>query len=194
VDPVEVYRGAAVTASAEEPEAAAVLDALAGLATVRRDLDRLERELIGAARESQVGWSRIAAALGLGSRQAAEQRWLRLSGSASRDPAAVRSSRTEQRSVDEQYGVGELRRAAARALRRIDSDHAWADRHRRAALVRSTLAAAVESPPSALYALCRNAIEDLDAMRMVRLPPVLANAMRELARAVLTGPAGRFQS
>jgi hypothetical protein len=188
MDPVEVYRGASGVVASEAPGVDEVLGALRGLPGVRRDLDRVERELIGAARERGAGWPEIAAALGLGSRQAAVQRWVRLSGDGSRDPGALRQRRTEQRIVDEQHGIGGLRRAVEEAYRRIAADHGWDDRHRRAALVRTTLAAAVQAPPSAMYALCHNAIEDLEAMRMVPLPPALAEATRGLARALRRAP------
>jgi hypothetical protein len=72
----------------------------------------------------------------------------------------------------------ELRRAAVELHRRIESDRGWDERHRRAALARSSLAAAVDAPPGALYALCHNAVDDLGQLSMGSLPPALATAVR----------------
>lgn len=189
-DPVAEHRFAAETVAAAAPAPPEILRALSGLRHVREDLDRLERALIGAAREQRVGWPEIADALGLASRQAAEQRWLRLRGGASRDPVRVRASRREQRSVDELHGLAELREAAGETYRRIEADRDWDTRHRRAGLVRTSLATALEAPPSALYALCRNVVDDLEAMSAVRLPPVLAAAARNLRSAVAQASRG----
>jgi hypothetical protein len=183
-DPVAEHRFAAETVADASAAPAEVLRALSVLGHVREDLDRLERNLIGAAREQRTGWPEIAAALGLASRQAAEQRWLRLRGGASRDPGRVRAARREQRSVDERQGLSELRAAAAEAYRRIEADREWDGRHRRAGLVRSSLATALEAPPGALYALCRNVVDDLEVMSAIRLPPALAATAHELRLAV----------
>jgi hypothetical protein len=185
IDPVDAYRCAANIVAGASPTREGVLEALAALQTVRTDLDRIERELIASAREREVRWPDIAAALGLASRQAAEQRWLRLQGDTSRDPVRVRSSRREQRVVDSVHGapVAELRRAARQAYRLIEADPGWDSRHSRAALARTSLQAAVAAPPSALYALCQNAIDDLDLIWAARLPAPLAAAVRRLRQA-----------
>ncbi len=187
-DPGAAYREAASVVASDQPSAVELLGALATLKDVRTDLDRVERELIGSARELKIAWPEIAAALGLGSRQAAEQRWLRLNGRDSRDPAPVRSARLEQRTVDSSYGpeLAGLRRAAVHANRLIEADHGWDDRHSRAVLARTSLQAAVMAPPSALYALCRNAIDDLEQISTARLPAPLATAVRRLRRAERT--------
>lgn len=184
-DPIGAYGRAAGVVAAGASDEAEVLAALAGVPAVRADLDRVERELIGAARALGVGWPTIARALGLGTRQAAEQRWLRLRGGLSRDPDRVRAAQREQRIVDDATGkaVAELRRAAADLHRRIEADHGWDGRHSRAALARASLAAAVDAPPGALYALCRHAIDDLGQIRMASLPPPLAAATRRLRAA-----------
>jgi hypothetical protein len=186
-DPIVGYRLAVETVAAGSSTPDEVLHALSELVNVRKDLDRVERELIGSARAQGIAWPEIAAALGLGSRQAAEQRWLRLSGDATRDAAAVRAQQRLQRIVDEQAGPEfvELRHAVIDALRRIDADRGWDDRHSRAALARTSLAAAATADPSAAYALCRNAMDDLDAMSAVRLPPVLAAVVRRLRQALV---------
>ena len=184
-DPVSSFRRAANVVAAAAPSTADVLQALSDLKAVRVDLDRIERELIGTAREQLIGWPEIAGALGLGSRQAAEQRWLRLRGLETRDPIQVRRSQQQQRIVDNVAGpeLAELRRAAIQAYRHIEADRDWDQRHRRAALVRTSLAVAVRAEPSALYALCDNASSDLDLMRAVRLPLALGAATRRLIEA-----------
>jgi len=184
-DPLSAFRRACDVVAAESPGPEDVLRALSELKPVRADLDRVERELITAAREHSIGWPEIAKALGVGSRQAAEQRWLRLQGVATRDPTRVRQSHQKQRIVDTYAGAEliELRRTAIQAYRLIEADYEWDHRHRRAALVRASLAAAVSAPPSALFALCDNASSDIDAMRVVRLPPALAAATERLHRA-----------
>jgi hypothetical protein len=184
-DPVSAFRRASDVVAAESPGPDDVLRALSELKALRVDLDRVERELISTAREHAIGWPEIANALGLGSRQAAEQRWMRLQGVASRDPTLVRQSHREQRTGDKSAGpeLAELRRAAIRAHRLIEADHEWDHRHRRAALVRASLAAAVTAAPSALFALCDNASSDIDAMRVVRLPPALAAVTLRLRQA-----------
>ena len=191
-DPVTAYGQAASLIAAAAGDADEVLAALAALPTVRADLDRVERELIGAARDLGVGWPAIAAALGLGSRQAAEQRWLRLRGGTSRDPSPVRMARREQRSVDTASGerLVELRRAAVEVARRIEADRGWDGRHSRAALARASLAAAIDAPPGGLYALCHNAIDDLDQIPAGSLPAPLASAVRRLRSAERSARAG----
>jgi hypothetical protein len=187
-DPVDEHRAAAAVVAAASPTVDDVMHALARLGHVRNDIDRIERELIGAARDLHVTWPDIAAALGLGSRQAAEQRWLRLRGATSRDPRRVRTGQREQRIVDAIHGeeLSRLRAAAVEVHRRIEADHGWDDRHDRAALARATLAAATTAPPGALYSLCANALDDLAAMAVVRLPPALATAVRRLREAATT--------
>jgi hypothetical protein len=179
------YQRAADVVASGGPDEAEVLAALAAVPAVRADLDRVERELIGAARALGVGWPTIAQALGLGSRQAAEQRWLRLRGGSSRDPARVRASQRAQQIVDEKSGPAmvELRRVAAELHRRIEADRGWDGRHSRAALARSSLAAALDAPSGGLYALCRHAIDDLGQIPMGSLPPALATAVRRLRAA-----------
>jgi hypothetical protein len=187
---VAEHRFAADTVAAATASPPELLRALSGLRHVREDLDRLERALIGAAREQRVGWPEIAGALGLASRQAAEQRWLRLRGGPSRDPLRVRAAQREQRTVDKFHGLTDLRRAALEAYRRIEADRSWPERHPRAGLVQTTLATAIDASPGALYALCRNVIDDLEAMSAIRLPPPLAAAARNLRLAVAQASRG----
>ena len=139
--------------------------ALAGLANLRAELDRLERDLIASARDHGASWSQIATALGLRSRQAAEQRWLRLGASEGRSPAPVRVERQRQRSVDEMAGpaMATLRSAVQATLRRIEAEPGWDALDPRADLVRNTLSTAATAPPGALFSLVSQAIEDLDS-------------------------------
>jgi hypothetical protein len=191
-EPVAAYGRAAQLVASGGLDADEVLAALAAMPAIRTELDRLERELIGAARAHGVGWPAIARSLGLGTRQAAEQRWLRLRGGSSRDPAQVRTAQREQRIVDDASGkaIVELRRAAVELYRHIESDHGWDGRNRRAALARASLAAALDAPPSALYALSHNAIDDLTQVPMGSLPPTLAAAVRRFRSAIRQARAG----
>lgn len=156
--------------------------ALSRLAATRKELDLIERRLIEAARARDASWARIATALGVTSRQAAEQRWLRLCADAGRDPAAARASRKRQQSVDTLPELAELRSAVAAALRYIDCDLSWDSRHPRAILARTSLFEAASAAPSALYALAQHAVDDLAMM------PVAAPAFYQL-RAALTAAA-----
>lgn len=143
-----------------------LLAALAALRRARADLDATERALIERARERRVPWPRIAGALGLRSRQAAEQRLLRLSADRGRDPASARQARDRQRTADDANGqaVADLRAAARAAHRHILADPGWDSRHPRAALVRTSLAEAAYAQPSALFALTEAAVADLAGM------------------------------
>lgn len=162
------------------------LGELSRLADARSDLDRVERRLIEAARAQGTSWSRIASALGLASRQAAEQRWLRLSGDSTRDPAPARAARLRQRTVDASYGapILELRRAALNAHLYIEEDDEWDRRHPRAVLIRTSLGAAITAEPGALYELTAQAIRDLQDAFWPALPAGLASTLRRLKRAV----------
>ena len=79
-------------ASQPDKDSSELLAALTDLASVRREMDEIERDLIQDARDSGASWARIATALGLASRQAAEQRMLRLQGESRRDPGWARWS------------------------------------------------------------------------------------------------------
>lgn len=128
---------------------------LAEVGAARTALDQRELELIDRARQAGATWGQIAGALGLASRQAAEQRRQRLG-------AAARSRNREQ---DLRYapGIVTLRAAVDDLHRSIAADHRWAGRFPRAALVRATLRTALDAPPGGLYALAVQADEDLAA-------------------------------
>ncbi len=150
----------------DQPDGAVALSALSHVEAVRRALDSAERDLIQAARTAGAGWAPIAAALGLRSRQAAEQRWLRLSGDSSRAPERARSARARQRIVDAEAGepIRRLRAAVIATARHIHREDGWDARHPRAALIRSSLELAGDAPASALYALTDKAFADLEVM------------------------------
>ncbi|MDO3702828.1 hypothetical protein Q3W71_14240 [Micromonospora sp. C28SCA-DRY-2] len=145
------------------------LSRLTDLRAVRTRLDEEELELIHRARHAGATWAQIAAALGLASRQAAEQRRQRL--------AAARSSR--RRSLDLRYppAIAAIRNAVSDLRRWIDTDRRWDSRFRRAELVRRTAEAALDAPPGALYALALLIAADLAEAGPDRLPaPVRAVA------------------
>ncbi len=146
--------------TAEDP-----LLALSSLDGTRKRLDLVERQLIESARAGGAGWSQIAAALGLRSRQAAEQRWLRLSGESYRDPAAERARRARQRTVDAPAGeaIAGLRAAVRETHLHIQVHPDWDALDPRAVLVRAAVSAARTAPPGALYALAAHAVADMRA-------------------------------
>ncbi|GAA2667443.1 hypothetical protein [Actinoplanes palleronii] len=123
----------------------------------RAQLDADELALIDRARRAGSTWPAIAAALGLSSRQAAEQRRHRLAQAAERD------SRPQRAELDQGYGetLAALRKSAVDLHLRIGADRRWDARFPRAALVRETLSAAPDAPPGALYDLVAEALADL---------------------------------
>lgn len=146
------------------------LDGLGRIDAFRRELDEAERELIEAARAQGHGWAAIAAALGLRSRQAAEQRWLRLTSVEKRDPGPERARRREQQSVDSAAGVeiARLRQAVMAAYRQVQGPE----------LLKQTLAAAIDAPPGALFELATKAVSDgQDSKQMRALRDALKAAM-----------------
>lgn len=135
-----------------------ILAALAIVTELRADLDRTERQLVTRAREQRVSWQRVAEASGLGSRQAAEQRWLRLRAAPGREPAGGR----RQRDIDKVLGVASLRDRVAELhdqLARLPDQPGRPPALVR--LARRTLAEAVAAPAGPLYDLARLAVADL---------------------------------
>ncbi|MGC5020263.1 hypothetical protein [Micromonospora sp. DT47] len=142
---------------------------LADVAAARLRLDEQELELIDRARYAGATWAQVAAALGLSSRQAAEQRRQRL--------AAARRSRRQNLDLRYSSRIAALRTAVADLQRWIDADRRWDGRFRRAALVRSTTEVALDAPPGSLYALASHIAADLAEAGRERLPaPVQAVA------------------
>lgn len=164
---------------------APALDALGLLHGIRERLDATERALIESARAGGASWATVATTLGLRSRQAAEQRYLRLTGDGTRDVAPTRVTRQRQRSVDKQHGpaIATLRAATRALLRRIEGDDAWPSRFARAALAKDTLELATDAPPGALYALATSVIDDLPQSTDT-LPPAIAQAADNLRAAL----------
>lgn len=180
---------AAVLAAAYGTEAgrAEPLAALHLLGALRKSLDDAERQLLESARDQRASWAQIATSLGLSSRQAAEQRWLRLSGGVNRDPDRVRTDRRRQRTIDTPYGpeIGRLRATVLAVHRQLAADPHPANQHPRAGLARTTLAMAASAEPGALFALATQAVADLDAVPVERLPPPLPSALDRLRRSLL---------
>jgi hypothetical protein len=131
-----------------------VLGSLAAIPAERARLDEAELELIDQARRAGATWADIASALGLASRQAAEQRRLRL---------AKTVTRRRQQDLDDGYApvVAALRAAAVELDRRIGADRRWDRRFARAPLVRMTLAAALLAAPGGLFSLTSDVVSDL---------------------------------
>ncbi|BCJ45392.1 hypothetical protein GCM10010168_86610 [Actinoplanes ianthinogenes] len=152
------------------------LSALREIRAHRARLDAEELALIDQARRDGATWPAIAEALGLASRQAAEQRRDRLA------QVAERESRPSRVRLDVGYGESpsQLRDSVADLHRRIGADRRWDARFPRATLVRETLAAAPDAPPGALYDLAAQALADLTAPGVPRFPAPLRAAVDRL--------------
>jgi hypothetical protein len=148
------------------------------LRAARAALDIRELELIDRARHQGATWAQLAAVLGVTSRQAAEQRRQRLSA------AAHRAAQNQ----DPRYGpsIVQLRAAIDDLRRRIAADAIWDARFVRAALVRETVAAAVDATPGALFALAAQVAADLAAAAVTDPPRPLRDAVHALYAAVRT--------
>jgi len=127
---------------------------LRAIPAARARLDAEELDLIDRARREGATWGEIATALGLGSRQAAEQRRLRLVTAVGARPATV-----------DAYGqsIADLRKAALELHRRVGADRRWDRRFTRAVLVRETLSAVPGAAGGALFALAEAVTADLEA-------------------------------
>lgn len=144
----------------------ALLSALRLVSALRADIDALERATIDAARSCGASWATIASALGLSSRQAAEQRRLRLDDpTQGRDVELSRRSRDRQRSVDTTFGdaITEMRLAMAALRNTMEADAEWDARGPTAALARRTALIAVNAEPGTLFDLARLISGDLSA-------------------------------
>ncbi|MDY7086874.1 MAG: hypothetical protein SYR96_17370 [Actinomycetota bacterium] len=145
------------------------LSKLRDLPAARARLDREELELIDRARRAGATWGEIAGALGLRSRQAAEQRRLRL-------------ATTLPPAVPDAYGLSGLREAALELHRRVGADRRWDRRFTRAVLVRETLSAVPGAAGGALFALVEATLADL-ADAAVPLPAPTRAAVDRLRAA-----------
>nr|WP_204037798.1 hypothetical protein [Micromonospora qiuiae] len=142
---------------------------LAEVPSARECLDETELDLIDRARQAGATWSQVAEALGLSSRQAAEQRRQRLTASRqARRMAADRHLPSE---------VAALRGHLAGLQRWIDADRRWDGRFPGAALTRRTTALALSAEPGSLYDLARHVAADL-----ARSAPALPRPVRDVAR------------
>lgn len=156
------------------------LDQLSSVAASRVAFDERELRLIDQARRDGATWAEIAGALGLATRQAAEQRRQRLAG------AVSRAATLHRREQDVRYGedIAALRAATIALLRRVEADPGWDRRFVRAALVRETVAVAAEAGPGALFALAAQAVTDLAGSGVVAFPPATAAALARLRQAL----------
>jgi hypothetical protein len=157
-----------------------VLHSLGEIAAERARLDARELDLIDTARRQGATWVQVADVLGLGTRQAAEQRRRRLAAAVAR----------EARARDARYGapIENLRRAVADLHRVIQADPRWTERFTRATLVRDTVAAATEAEPGPLFALAAQAADDLsraDLRRTPRTARAAADAFRQAVRSTV---------
>ncbi|TCC00552.1 hypothetical protein E0H26_02400 [Micromonospora zingiberis] len=153
------------------------LDRLAGIRTARDHLDEAELDLIDQARQAGATWHQVGAALGLGSRQAAEQRRQRL--------AAGRRARRVTADRRWPGEVAGLRALLAGLHRWIEADRRWDGRFSGAALTRHTIALALDAEPGALHDLARHVAADL-ATAGRRLPLPIRAVSRDLHTALST--------
>ncbi|WBB80636.1 hypothetical protein O7606_04385 [Micromonospora sp. WMMD882] len=151
---------------------------LAELRVARARLDERELELIDRARHAGATWAQLAAALGLTSRQAAEQRRQRL--------VAARLTRWDQLDRAWSPQLTALRSALTELGRWMSADRAWARRFPHAALVRDTTAIAVDAAPGPLHTLATQVVADLDRVDPARLPPPAHVALAALHHALST--------
>jgi hypothetical protein len=182
------WQAVAAVLRQEKAEPADLLAALAVVQGLRADLDRVERRLIGTARESGASWSEVANVLGLRSRQAAEQRWLRLGQAASRDATAARKQRERQRIADAAAGaeVVHLRAAVWALFEHLAALPGGGELGPAATLAVATLEAALQANPGALFDLARLAVGDLATLPEQSLGGPVADAVNSVR--ALAGP------
>ena len=130
-----------------------MLGEIAAIQAERERLDERELGLIERARLAGATWTAIGQALGGASRQAAQQRHQRL----------VAALRSQRRRADLEYAadLAALRDTLADLERWIAVDRVWDRRFPRAALVRATVAIALEAQPGALFSLAVHVAADL---------------------------------
>ncbi|MEU1807459.1 hypothetical protein [Micromonospora aurantiaca (nom. illeg.)] len=153
------------------------LDRLSEIAATRVRLDDRELDLIDRARHDGATWADIARALGLGSRQAAEQRRQRL--------VAARRTRLARLDPAGSPDLPVLRAAVTDLHRWFETDRAWDGRFPRAALTRRTCALALDAPAGPLYALAAHLADDLAGAGR-RLPVPARDAARRITAALST--------
>jgi hypothetical protein len=111
--------GAVAGEVAVEAEGADVVAALTELREVRDHIAGWEPELVAAARERGISWADLAPALGVGSRQAAERRFLRLQPSSSGEETGEARVRAERNRRAGDRAVASWARRNAVPLRRL---------------------------------------------------------------------------
>lgn len=141
----------------------AAIEALAEVPLLRTALDDFERATIDAARAGGASWAEIAAALGLATRQAAEQRRARLGGA------------PRQRNIDK------LEKALHTLAALLDATPET-DRTGTVTLARRTIDLALDAPPGQRIDLARLAIHDLGPHAGTH--PKVAAALRRVAALV----------
>jgi hypothetical protein len=156
------------------------LGELVRVVAARAALDERELRLIDQARRDGATWAEIASAMGLASRQAAEQRRQRLAA------AVARAESMRRDELDFRYGddIAALRAATVALRRRLEADPRWDQRFVRAALVRSTVAAAAEAGPGPLFALVAQAVTDIADSGVTALPSATAAAVAQVRKAL----------
>jgi len=196
VHPADQRRWIASVLEAAEPSGKDVNTSLTLMSGLRSDLDRVEHRLIGLARSMGAGWQDIADSLGLRSRQAAEQRYLRLDTSAEPDIGAVRRRLARRREMDARAGARAARlRAAAGAL--VDELDQVARRSQdvnaAAALALSTVRIAVDAEAGALYDLVARALDDLRGLPPALRSDALVVAVAEAGEALVAARDGNIE-
>ncbi|GAA2584427.1 hypothetical protein GCM10010435_72830 [Winogradskya consettensis] len=151
------------------------LEDLAEIGPARARLEERELELIERARQGGATWGQVAGALGLGSRQAAEQRRQRL--------VAAARGRRDDHDFRYAHSIVVLRAAVTELHRSIAADRRWGSRFTRAELVRVTVETALDAAPGGLFALAAQAVDDL---RGVRVPGYVGIAVRKVRGALST--------
>ncbi len=144
------------------PEPADRAEAIAALARVshlRAAVDDFERTAIDAARTGGASWAEIATALGLASRQAAEQRRARLKGGG----------------PERQHKIDNLRRALENLAKLLETTPTTGSVH----LARQTLTIALDAPPGQQIDLARLIVGDLRQHAGTR--PLIAAAIGRIA-------------
>ncbi|MEU8313314.1 MULTISPECIES: hypothetical protein [unclassified Micromonospora] len=147
------------------------------MAAARVALDDRELDLIDRARHDGATWAEIAQALGLASRQAAEQRRQRL--------VAARRARLSRLDPAGSPDLPALRAGVTDLHRWIDADRAWDGRFPRAALTRRTCALALDAAAGPLHTLAAHLADDLAGAGQ-RLPGPARDAARRITTALST--------
>ncbi|MBV1852705.1 hypothetical protein [Catellatospora tritici] len=173
---LDAHRRVLAAADSDDPDA--IVAALARLNDLRAKLDQAELRLLTGARRHRVSWTRIASALGLRSRQAAEQRAARLAEQVGSGVPEVEC----QHCVDT-IPMEALRRAVRETYAQLIADPSWDGAYPRATLAREHLHAAAQAPPGSLYSLVKHVIGDLSGVELIGRPVLVRVAVARLREA-----------